>query len=101
MAFLMIPSVIYIQLCPLHAQDEVHERDRFCDFLLTALRDILAKCRGLRIVLMSAALNVQLFSSYFNGCPVVHGQPTPPPLPLCMCAHLMHHPLSCSAWEAV
>ncbi|KAI0208497.1 3'-5' RNA helicase YTHDC2 [Lamellibrachia satsuma] len=51
--------------------DEVHERDRFNDFLLIALRDILPKYKNLKLILMSAALNVQLFSTYFNNCPVI------------------------------
>ena len=54
-------------------QDEVHERDRFNDFLLIALRDILPKYKGLKLILMSAALNVQLFSAYFNNCPIISG----------------------------
>ena len=41
--------------------DEIHERDRFSDFLLTVLRDALNKFRGLKLVLMSATVDVQLF----------------------------------------
>ncbi|XP_063233748.1 3'-5' RNA helicase YTHDC2-like isoform X2 [Bacillus rossius redtenbacheri] len=51
--------------------DEVHERGRFCDFLLIALRDALAKFRSLRLVLMSATVDTQVFTKYFSGCPVV------------------------------
>lgn len=51
--------------------DEIHERDRFSDFLLIILRDALAKFRNLKLILMSAALDLQLFLKYFNGCPVV------------------------------
>ncbi|XP_075918295.1 3'-5' RNA helicase YTHDC2-like [Petromyzon marinus] len=51
--------------------DEIHERDRFCDILLIKLRDILERQCNLRVVLMSAPLNVLLFSEYFGGCPVV------------------------------
>ncbi|KAL3867100.1 hypothetical protein ACJMK2_044331 [Sinanodonta woodiana] len=51
--------------------DEVHERDRFSDFILIALRDLLPKFPHLKLVLMSAALNIQLFVKYFNNCPVV------------------------------
>lgn len=54
-------------------QDEIHERDRFSDFLLIVLREMLPKMKNLRLVLMSAALNVQLFASYFSGCPIVSG----------------------------
>ena len=41
--------------------DEIHERDRFADFLLTVLRDALSKFRGLKLILMSATVDVQLF----------------------------------------
>jgi hypothetical protein len=51
--------------------DEIHERDRFADFLLIMLRDILPAHPTLRVVLMSATLHTQLFSSYFGGCPIV------------------------------
>lgn len=52
--------------------DEVHERDRFADFLLIQLRELLPRHPHLRLVLMSATLHLELFSSYFHGCPVVH-----------------------------
>jgi HrpA-like RNA helicase len=51
--------------------DEIHERDRFADFLLITLRDLLPARPDLRLVLMSATLHVELFSEYFGGCPVV------------------------------
>ncbi|KAK7491702.1 hypothetical protein BaRGS_00016958 [Batillaria attramentaria] len=51
--------------------DEVHERDRFSDFLLTCLKEALPRFKHLKVILMSAALNVQLFASYFGNCPVV------------------------------
>ncbi|KAK7115641.1 3'-5' RNA helicase YTHDC2-like [Littorina saxatilis] len=51
--------------------DEVHERDRFSDFLLLCLKEALPRFKHLKLVLMSAALNIQLFTAYFNGCPVV------------------------------
>lgn len=35
------------------------------------LRDILPKRPDLKVILMSATLNADLFSSYFNYCPVV------------------------------
>ncbi|KAJ7384544.1 3'-5' RNA helicase ythdc2 [Desmophyllum pertusum] len=52
--------------------DEVHERDRFSDFLLIALRDLLTVNRRLKLILMSAALDINLFIDYFGKCPVVH-----------------------------
>lgn len=51
--------------------DEVHERDRFTDFLLTVLRDLLPKFRNLKLILMSATMDIELFVKYFGGCPVV------------------------------
>ncbi|GFO20151.1 yth domain containing 2 [Plakobranchus ocellatus] len=50
--------------------DEVHERDRFTDFLLLCLKEALPKHPDLHVILMSATLNMELFSEYF-GCPVV------------------------------
>jgi ATP-dependent RNA helicase DHX36 len=51
--------------------DEIHERDRFADFLLILVRDLLPARPALRVVLMSATLHVELFSGYFAACPVV------------------------------
>ncbi|KAL0870333.1 hypothetical protein ABMA27_005350 [Loxostege sticticalis] len=51
--------------------DEVHERDKFSDFLLIALRDALPRHKELKLVLMSATMDTQIFSRYFNNCPVV------------------------------
>ncbi|XP_071478246.1 3'-5' RNA helicase YTHDC2-like [Diadema antillarum] len=51
--------------------DEIHERDRFSDFLLTQLRDLMSKKRHIKLILMSAALDVQLFVRYFGNCPLV------------------------------
>ncbi|XP_073532332.1 3'-5' RNA helicase YTHDC2-like isoform X2 [Phyllobates terribilis] len=52
--------------------DEVHERDRFSDFLLTKLRDLIQKHPTLKLILSSAALDVNLFFRYFGGCPVLY-----------------------------
>ena len=54
-------------------QDEIHERDKFSDFLLISLRDLLAVNKKLKLVLMSAALDINLFREYFGDCPVLHG----------------------------
>lgn len=53
--------------------DEVHERDKFSDFLLITLRDIISKYRSMKLILMSATLDTQVFSKYFNNCPVLTG----------------------------
>uniref|UniRef100_A0A671KU73 RNA helicase n=1 Tax=Sinocyclocheilus anshuiensis TaxID=1608454 RepID=A0A671KU73_9TELE len=51
--------------------DEVHERHLHCDFLLGVLRSLLPLRPDLRLVLMSATINIKLFSSYFNSAPVL------------------------------
>lgn len=52
--------------------DEVHERDRFCDFLLIALKDALVKYRSLKLILMSATMDTSIFTEYFNKCTVIN-----------------------------
>ncbi|XP_002978696.2 DExH-box ATP-dependent RNA helicase DExH6 [Selaginella moellendorffii] len=51
--------------------DEIHERDCNADFLLIVLKGLLLAQPDLRLVLMSATLDAELFSSYFNNCPVL------------------------------
>ena len=51
--------------------DEVHERNLDSDFLLIILKDVLPNRPDLKLVLMSATINAELFSSYFGGCPVL------------------------------
>ncbi|KAL7400689.1 hypothetical protein ABVT39_016069 [Epinephelus coioides] len=51
--------------------DEVHERHLHCDFLLGVLRSLLADNPHLRLILMSATINIKLFSDYFNSAPVL------------------------------
>eukprot|EP00752_Nemacystus_decipiens_P002894 g2693.t1 len=51
--------------------DEVHERDLQTDFLLVILRDLLPKRPDLRVVLMSATLQADLFTKYFHDCPSI------------------------------
>ncbi|XP_053461455.1 probable ATP-dependent RNA helicase DHX34 isoform X2 [Nycticebus coucang] len=51
--------------------DEVHERHLHNDFLLGVLRRLLPKRPDLKVILMSATINISLFSSYFGNAPVV------------------------------
>lgn len=51
--------------------DEVHERHLHNDFLLGVLRDLLPRRPDLKVILMSATINISLFSSYFSRAPVV------------------------------
>ena len=51
--------------------DEIHERDRFADFLLIILKDVLPRNPQVKVILMSATLQIDLFAGYFDGCPVI------------------------------
>ncbi|CAL1571021.1 unnamed protein product [Knipowitschia caucasica] len=51
--------------------DEVHERHLHCDFLLGVLRSLLQNRSDLRLILMSATININLFSKYFHSAPVL------------------------------
>ncbi|XP_067412662.1 LOW QUALITY PROTEIN: probable ATP-dependent RNA helicase DHX34 [Emydura macquarii macquarii] len=51
--------------------DEVHERHLHSDFLLGVLRRLLPTRPQLKLVLMSATINIRLFAGYFGGAPVV------------------------------
>ena len=51
--------------------DEVHERSEESDFLLMILRDTLKARPDLKVILMSATVNADLFSNYFGGCPAL------------------------------
>ncbi|KAI4364040.1 hypothetical protein MLD38_020183 [Melastoma candidum] len=52
--------------------DEIHERGMNEDFLLIILRDLLPKRPDLRVILMSATINADLFSRYFGNAPIIH-----------------------------
>ncbi|XP_066602831.1 putative ATP-dependent RNA helicase DHX57 [Prorops nasuta] len=51
--------------------DEVHERSAESDFLLMLLKDLLSKRKDLKLILMSATLKADAFSSYFGEPPVL------------------------------
>jgi ATP-dependent RNA helicase DHX57 len=51
--------------------DEVHERSEESDFLLLILKKLLKKRKDLKVILMSATLNANLFSNYFVDAPVL------------------------------
>ncbi|XP_038701366.1 DExH-box ATP-dependent RNA helicase DExH1 isoform X2 [Tripterygium wilfordii] len=54
--------------------DEIHERGMNEDFLLIILRDLLPRRPDLRLILMSATINAELFSKYFGNAPTIHIQ---------------------------
>ncbi|CAH0561131.1 unnamed protein product [Brassicogethes aeneus] len=51
--------------------DEVHERSEESDFLLLILKELLQVRPDLKVILMSATLNADLFSNYFGDIPVI------------------------------
>ncbi|KAE8585553.1 hypothetical protein XENTR_v10021352 [Xenopus tropicalis] len=51
--------------------DEVHERHLHSDFLLGVLRQLLVLRPDLKVILMSATINIKLFSGYFEQAPVL------------------------------
>ena len=50
--------------------DEVHERSVDVDLALLLLRDLLARDSRVKVILMSATANAELFAAYFS-----HGTP--------------------------
>ncbi|VEU33652.1 unnamed protein product [Pseudo-nitzschia multistriata] len=46
--------------------DEVHERDKYTEFLLIRLRDLLPLRPDLRLILMSATLQTEVLMNYFS-----------------------------------
>eukprot|EP00931_Biecheleriopsis_adriatica_P057802 TRINITY_DN34311_c0_g1_i1.p1 TRINITY_DN34311_c0_g1~~TRINITY_DN34311_c0_g1_i1.p1 ORF type:complete len:1373 (-),score=333.98 TRINITY_DN34311_c0_g1_i1:126-4199(-) len=63
--------------CDVVVVDEVHERDMLSDFLLVLLREVLPLRPDLRLVLMSATLDVESFTGYFNSCPILEVESGP------------------------
>lgn len=51
--------------------DEVHERHIHTDFLLGVIKCLLKHRDDLKLVLMSATINIDLFSGYFDDAPVI------------------------------
>ncbi|XP_075216012.1 ATP-dependent RNA helicase DHX30-like isoform X2 [Lycorma delicatula] len=52
--------------------DEAHERDLNTDFLLLLTKRAVKKNPDLRIIIMSATINPQLFQEYFNDAKALH-----------------------------
>ncbi|XP_053356021.1 ATP-dependent DNA/RNA helicase DHX36 [Clarias gariepinus] len=52
--------------------DEIHERSLHSDVLLNIVKDLLTHRDDLKIVLMSATMNADKFSKYFDNCPMIH-----------------------------
>jgi ATP-dependent RNA helicase DHX36 len=54
--------------------DEIHERDRYTEFLLITLRDLLPQRSDLRVILMSATLQIDRLLEYWQMFPMAHVQ---------------------------
>lgn len=51
--------------------DEVHERHITTDFLLGTMKELLKKRKDLKLILMSATINLKGFSEYYDNAPVI------------------------------
>ncbi len=51
--------------------DEAHERSLNIDFILGLLKRVLELRSDFKVVISSATINAEVFSNYFNECPVV------------------------------
>ena len=52
--------------------DEAHERSLNIDFVLGLLKRVLKERKDFKVIVSSATMNAQAFSSYFNDCPIVN-----------------------------
>ncbi|KAG6888975.1 hypothetical protein C0995_004614 [Termitomyces sp. Mi166 len=52
--------------------DEVHERTIESDFLLIVLKSLLTQRSDLRVILMSATVDAEKISEFFDNCPTLH-----------------------------
>ncbi|XP_044745921.1 ATP-dependent RNA helicase DHX30-like [Coccinella septempunctata] len=52
--------------------DEAHERDINTDLLLNMLRDVLDENPALKVIVMSATINTELFQNYFKDSSLIH-----------------------------
>ncbi len=52
--------------------DEAHERSLNIDFILGLLKRVLEERPEFKIVISSATINAEIFSEYFDACPIVN-----------------------------
>jgi len=52
--------------------DEAHERSLNIDFILGLLKKLIETRKDLKVIISSATINTDVFSEYFNKCPVIH-----------------------------
>ncbi|XP_017226495.1 DExH-box ATP-dependent RNA helicase DExH7, chloroplastic isoform X2 [Daucus carota subsp. sativus] len=68
--------------------DEVHERSLLGDFLLIVLKKLIEKqskdrVHKLKVILMSATVDSEMFSRYFGNCPVITAEGRTHPVSTC------------------
>ncbi len=51
--------------------DEAHERSLNIDFVLGLLKGVLAARPDFKVIISSATINAEVFSEYFDSCPIV------------------------------
>ena len=51
--------------------DEAHERSLNIDFVLGLLKGVLAQRPDFKVIVSSATINAEVFSEYFDSCPIV------------------------------
>ncbi|MGP1437451.1 MAG: helicase-related protein [Treponema sp.] len=51
--------------------DEAHERSLNIDFILGLLKRIVAERSDFKVIISSATINTELFSTYFFSCPII------------------------------
>ncbi len=61
----------YLQNYSVIIVDEAHERSLNIDFILGFLKRILKKRKSFRVIVSSATINAEVFSHYFDECPIV------------------------------
>lgn len=64
------PGPYHLSLTPFSTRLQVHERHLTGDFLLGILLDIVRRRATLKVVLMSATIQQQLFADYFGAFPI-------------------------------
>ena len=52
--------------------DEIHERRLISDILLGVVKEVLFSRLDIKVIIMSATLNLKLFCEFFDDCPHVH-----------------------------
>lgn len=52
--------------------DEAHERSLNIDFILGLLKTVLEERNDFKVIISSATMNTDIFSTYFSGCPIIH-----------------------------